>query len=63
MFKNSIVWGVLFFFGGMVVGGLGWDKYESTEAARSQGSVIMIVIGVAMILIGLSIFRIKGNKK
>lgn len=47
--------------GGMIVGAIGWDKYDSTVAARTQGSVLLIIIGVAMIIGGLAV--IKANTK
>jgi sulfite exporter TauE/SafE len=48
---------------GMVLGGIGWEKYESTLAWRTQGSVFLIVLGVALIIIGLAVINIYGGKK
>lgn len=62
MFKNPILWGVVLFLGGMVIGAIGWDKYDSTLPARTQGSVALIILGIIMILAGLVIFNTKGRK-
>jgi hypothetical protein len=61
--KNPLLWGFASLLGGMIIGAWGWDKYESTIPARTAGSVTMMVIGVAMIVIGLLIFFIGGNRK
>lgn len=61
--KNPIFWGFVSFFGGMVLGAWGWDKSESTIPERTNGSVTMMVVGSAMIVAGLLIFFILGNRK
>lgn len=63
MLKNPIFWGAVLFLGGMVVGGIGWDKYDSTLESRAHGSISLIAIGVAMIITGALIFFTKGNKR
>lgn len=49
--------------GGMIVGGIGWDKYESTLPWRTQGSVFMIILGIIMIVGGLATIKAFGGKK
>lgn len=63
LFKNPLFWGFVFFLGGMIVGAIGWDRYDSTLSLRAQGSTAIIVIGIVMIVTGIVIFFTKGNKK
>jgi sulfite exporter TauE/SafE len=49
--------------GGMIIGAIGWDKYESTLPWRTQGSVFMIVLGCVMIAFGLFIIKINTKKE
>lgn len=61
--RNPVFWGFIGLFGGMIIGGWGWDKYESTIPERTTGSVTMMVTGVLMIVVGLLLFFTAGNKK
>lgn len=63
LLKNPIFWGFVLFLGGMIVGGIGWDRHDSTLPWRTQGSTTIIVIGVVMIVAGIAIFFTKGNRK
>lgn len=54
---------IISFVLGMVIAAWGWDKNESTIAARTHGAVTMIVIGCIMIGSGLFGFFTLGNKK
>lgn len=64
LIKNPIFWAFVLFLGGMIVGGIGWDKHDSTIEARTHGSVVMIIIGIAMIVVGgVMFFTVKGNKE
>jgi len=63
LFKNPIFWGVALFAGGILLGAIGWDKDESTIPERTVGSVPMMATGVAMIVVGLLIMFIAGNRK
>lgn len=51
--KNPALWAVASFILGMAVAAWGWDKNESTIAARTHGAVTMIVVGCVMIVAGL----------
>ena len=52
------------FLVGMIIGGWGWDKNTSTIAERTHGAVPMMVIGGALIVIGLGlIFTWNGWKR
>lgn len=59
-YSGYIAFGLL--FGGMIVGGWGWDKYDSTLPARTQGSVAMMILGSAMIIVGLVVMKAFGGK-
>jgi len=48
---------------GMIIGGWGWDKFESTITARTHGSVFMIIVGVALIIIGLLALNLSSQKR
>lgn len=61
--KNPIFWATVLFLGGMIIGGWGWDKNESTIAARTHGGVLMMVIGSIMIISGLIMYFTIGNRK
>lgn len=61
--KNPILWAAISLFGGMIIGAWGWDKFESTIPERTNGSVTMIIVGVAMIIAGLLTFFIVGKGK
>jgi hypothetical protein len=61
--KNPLFWGFVGLLGGMILAGWGWDKHDSTIPERTVGSVPMMVVGVAMILAGLLIFFLYGNRK
>lgn len=61
--KNPIFWFVVvLFFGGIIVGGIGWNLNESTIAANAKWGWIRWV-GVAMIVAGAIGFFTKGNRK
>ena len=63
--KNTLVaiFASLFFLG-MIIGGWGWDKHESTIAKRTKGSVAMMWIGGVMIGAGLlGMWRLGGKTK
>lgn len=62
-FKNPILWGFVALLGGMIVGGWGWNKFESTIPERTIGSIPIMIIGVAGIIIGLVLFFTQGNRK
>jgi TRAP-type C4-dicarboxylate transport system permease small subunit len=53
---------IICFAAGMIIGAWGWDKNESTIAARTVGSVPMIVVGCAMIVGGLIGMFTMGGK-
>lgn len=59
--KNPTFWGFVSLLGGMILGGWGWDKYESTIATRTHGSVAMMIMGCVMIVGGLLTFYIVSN--
>jgi uncharacterized membrane protein len=61
--KNPATLSLLSFAIGMVIAAWGWDKNESTIAARTHGAVAMIVVGCIMIVTGLIGFFTIGNKK
>jgi uncharacterized membrane protein YidH (DUF202 family) len=48
---------------GMIIAAWGWDKNESTIAARTHGAVAMIVVGCAMIVVGAIGMYSASNKK
>ena len=50
--KNPATLSALSFALGIVIAAWGWDKNESTIAARTHGAVVMIVIGCVMIVAG-----------
>lgn len=54
---------VISFVLGMIIAGWGWDKNESTIAARTHGAVAMIIIGCVMIAGGLIGMKAIGGKK
>jgi hypothetical protein len=60
-YSGYIGFGLL--LGGMIVGAIGWDKYDSTLPARTQGSVTLIVVGVAMIIGGLITLKLNSKGK
>jgi TRAP-type C4-dicarboxylate transport system permease small subunit len=47
---------------GMIIGAWGWDKHESTIAARTVGSVFMMWTGGIMIVGGLLGMLLIGGK-
>jgi hypothetical protein len=51
--KNPATLSVLSFALGIVIAAWGWDKNESTIAARTHGAIAMIVVGCIMILAGI----------
>lgn len=61
--KNPNFWALVLFAGGMIIGGWGWDKYESTLPERTQGSVFMMVAGGVMIVAGLLVWAINSFRK
>lgn len=63
LLKNPIFWAFFLLLFGMIIGGWGWDKHESTLAERTTFSVPMMVGGCAMILVGLVIMFTQGNRK
>lgn len=60
-YSGYIGFGLL--LGGMIIGAIGWDKYDSTIPARTQGSVLLIVTGVAMILGGVATIKLNSSNK
>lgn len=54
---------VISFVLGMIITAWGWDKNESTIAARTHGAVAMIIIGCVMIAGGLIGMKAIGGKK
>lgn len=61
--KNPIFWFVIvLFFGGMVVGGIGWSLNESTIASNAKWGWIRWA-GVAMIVVGALGFFTIGKRK
>ena len=54
---------VISFVLGMIIAAWGWDKNESTIAARTHGAVTMIIIGCVMIAGGLIGMKAIGGKK
>jgi sulfite exporter TauE/SafE len=61
--KYSGYFGFGFLLLGMIVGAIGWDKYESTLPIRTQGSVLLIILGIAMIIGGLVIIKVNTKKE
>ncbi len=62
--KNPIFYFALSFLLGMVIGGWGWDKNESTILARTEGGVLMMIVGSVMISVGLiGFFTYKSKPK
>jgi hypothetical protein len=61
--KNPATLSLLSFALGIAIAAWGWDKNESTIAARTHGAVAMIVVGCAMILAGLIGMASASNKK
>jgi hypothetical protein len=53
----------ILFLGGMIIGGWGWDKNESTIPERAKGGAAMMWVGGAMIAIGGVGFFTFGNRK
>jgi TRAP-type C4-dicarboxylate transport system permease small subunit len=53
----------ILFLGGMIIGGWGWDKNESTIAKRTRGAVPMMIVGCSMIAAGSIGFFAFGNRK
>lgn len=61
--KNPMFYFVMSFFLGMVIGGWGWDRNESTIIARTHGAVPMMIVGSIMIAVGaVGMFVYKGKK-
>lgn len=60
-YSGYIGFGLL--LGGMITGAIGWIKHDSTKAAATQGSVFLIVLGVAMIAGGLLTLKLNSGKK
>lgn len=61
--KNPVFWAALCFFVGLGLAAWGWDKNESTIAARTHGAVPMIIIGCVLAAAGLIGFFTVGNKR
>lgn len=62
-FKNKWFYVALALVLGLVIAGWGWDKYESTIAARTKGSVFMIVTGLVMFFGALAMLIAGSNRK
>lgn len=60
-YSGYIGFGGLLF--GMIIGAIGWIKNESTIAADTKGAVFLIVVGVALIIVGLIVLAIFGGRK
>lgn len=61
--KNPATLSLLSFAIGILVLGWGIDKETSTIAARTHGSVAMIVVGCVMIAVGLIGMAAVSNRK
>lgn len=62
-FKNPLFWAAVAFIGGLALAAWGWDKNESTIAARTHGAVTMIITGCVLAVAGLAYFFTGGNKR
>lgn len=62
-FKNKWFYVALALVLGLVIAGWGWDKYESTIAARTKGPVFMIVTGLVMFFGALAMLIAGSNRK
>lgn len=61
--KNPVLWSAVAFVGGTILAAWGWDKNESTIAARTHGAVAMIIVGCVLAAAGLIGFFTAGNRK
>jgi DNA-binding transcriptional regulator of glucitol operon len=61
-FKNKWFYVLVAMIAGLVIGGWGWDKYESTIEARTHGSVFMMVTG-ALLFVGAVIMLATGSNR
>jgi hypothetical protein len=61
--KNPIFWCTVAFFLGIGLAAWGWDKNESTIAARTHGAVAMIIVGCVLTAGGLIGWFTIGNKR
>jgi hypothetical protein len=60
---NPVAVCAILFAAGMGLAAWGWDKNESTIAARTHGAVGMIIVGCVMVVVGLIGFFTVGNRK
>jgi hypothetical protein len=60
---NPVAICAILFAGGIALAAWGWDKNESTIAARTHFAVPLIVIGCVMIAVGAIGFFTVGNRK
>ena len=61
--KNPATLSLLSFALGIIIAAWGWDKNESTIAARTHGAVAMIVVGCVMILAGIIGMAVVSNRR
>lgn len=61
--KNPVLWSAIAFVGGLILAAWGWDKNESTIAARTHGAVAMIIVGCVLVAAGLIGFFTVGNRR
>lgn len=61
--KNPATLSLLSFGLGMLIAAWGWDKNDSTIAARTHGAVAMIVVGCVMIVAGVIGMISTSNRK
>lgn len=60
-FKNKWLYVAAAMLGGLIIAGIGWDKYESTIPERTNGSVVMMVIGLIMFFGAVGYLAINTN--
>lgn len=46
--KNKWLYVAAAMLGGLILAGIGWDRYESTVPERTIGSVAMMAVGLIM---------------
>lgn len=64
--KNPMFYFVASFILGMIIGGWGWDKNDSTIPARTHGGLTMMIVGSVMIvggLLGMFLWKGKSPRK
>lgn len=61
--KNKWLYVAIAMVGGLVLAAWGWDKNESTIAARTHGAVFMIITGLVLFLGGFIALCTGSNGK